>query len=78
MQELNFPELTVEGIKLKITTIRTRYAAELAKVIKSEKSSAGLHDIFVPKLFWFTNEHIHFCVAFVFHEPQCQQRLFLR
>jgi hypothetical protein len=32
----NFSELTVEDVKLKMETIRTRYAAELAKVIKSE------------------------------------------
>jgi hypothetical protein len=50
VQELDFPNLTVEDLKLKIKTIRSRYAAELGKVIKSDKSGAGLHDIYVPKI----------------------------
>lgn len=33
VQELNFPELTVEEIKFKITAVNIRYAAEIAKVI---------------------------------------------
>ena len=52
VQELNFQELAVEEVKLKIKTIRTRRAAERAKVIKSGKSGAGLHDVYVSKLFW--------------------------
>jgi hypothetical protein len=36
---LNFPELTVEDVKLKIRIIRIKCAAELAKVIQSEKKS---------------------------------------
>jgi hypothetical protein len=34
VHELNFPELAVQDVKLKIKTIRSRFAAELAKVIK--------------------------------------------
>jgi hypothetical protein len=41
VQELNFPELTVGDRKLKIKTIPTRYAAELAVVIKSEMNNAS-------------------------------------
>jgi hypothetical protein len=52
-QETEFPELTAEDVKLKIKTIRTRCAAELAKAIKSETNGAGLHDIYVAKLFCF-------------------------
>ena len=57
MQELKLPELTVEELKLKIKTVNTKYTAELAMIIKSEKSVAGPHDIYVPKLFWFTQAH---------------------
>ena len=39
VQELNFPELTVGDIKLKIKTTTTRYTAELAGVIKSERNN---------------------------------------
>jgi len=41
VQELNFPELTVDDIKLKIKTTRTRYTAELTAVIKSEINNAS-------------------------------------
>lgn len=51
MQELNFQELAVEEVRLKIKTIRTRNAAEVAKLIKPRKSCAALHYIYVPKLF---------------------------
>jgi hypothetical protein len=40
--ELKFPELNVEGLKLKIKAIQ---AAKLAKVIKSAESGAGQHII---------------------------------
>jgi hypothetical protein len=50
VHELKFPELTIEGLKLKIKII---HAAVLAKVIKSAKCGAGSHIICVPKLFWF-------------------------
>lgn len=53
VNELNFPGLTVEDIKLKIKTIRTRYSSELSKVQQSEKSGTGNNGIYVPKLFWF-------------------------
>jgi glutaredoxin len=75
VQELNFSELAVEEVKLKSRTIRTRYAAELANVIKSAKNSTDPHDIYVPKLFR-RNKHIHSCVPYLLHEPQCQQWLF--
>jgi hypothetical protein len=48
-QELDFSELTWR-FKLKIEATRTRYAAEIAKVIKN---ILDLRDIYVPKLFWF-------------------------
>lgn len=54
LSEINIAELSVNDIKLKIKSIRTRYMAELHKVLKSEKSGTGTDDIYVPKLFWFT------------------------
>ena len=53
MQELNLNNLTVEGLKLKIKSIRMHYSTELVKIRKSEPSGAGTDDIYVPKLFWF-------------------------
>ena len=41
----NFPSHTAEYVKLKIKTIRTRYAAEPAKVMKSENSGSSLDDV---------------------------------
>jgi hypothetical protein len=52
--ELKFPELNVEGLKLKTKTI---HAVELANIMKSAKSGADPHDIYVPKLFWFNQAH---------------------
>jgi hypothetical protein len=63
VQVLKLPDLSVEEVKLKIKTIRTRYAAELAKVIKPEKSE-GLYDIYVPKWFWFKQAHSFLCGIF--------------
>jgi len=50
---LCLPGLSVYDIKIKIKTIRTNYKSELNKVLKSEKSGAGLNDVYVPRLFWF-------------------------
>jgi hypothetical protein len=52
-RELNLPQLSVNDIRAKIKTIRTRYSSELAKIRKSEKSGAGSNDLYVPRLFWF-------------------------
>ena len=41
----NFPSHTVEYVKLKVKTIRTRYAAEPAKMTKSEKSGSSLNGV---------------------------------
>ena len=46
---LNFTELTIEGVKMKVKTVCTGYAAQLANAINSEQSDAGLRDICVPK-----------------------------
>ena len=45
MQELNFLEVTIQDIKFKIKTIHAMYTAELAKVIKSDKSDVDLHNM---------------------------------
>lgn len=50
---LCLPGLSVNDIKTKIKTIRTNYKSELNKILKSEKSGAGLNDVYVPRLFWF-------------------------
>jgi hypothetical protein len=57
VQELNFLELTVQDVKLKVRAVRTGYAPALDKVIKSEQSDAALHDIYAPKLFCFKQAH---------------------
>ena len=54
VQELNLLELTVQGVKLKVLTVRTGYAAELAKVIKPEQSDAAQHDTHIH-----THTHTH-------------------
>jgi hypothetical protein len=65
MQELKFPEPTPEDAKLEI------------KAIRPEKEiGMGLHDIYALKL--FSDKHIPFRMAFVFHEPQCQKRLLFK
>jgi hypothetical protein len=75
VQELNFPNSSVEDVQLKIKTISTSYTAELNKAIKSGEKMAQVYANFiVPKLFWFKQAH-YSCVAFVFHELQCQIRL---
>ncbi|KAK9727948.1 Alcohol dehydrogenase transcription factor Myb/SANT-like [Popillia japonica] len=53
VKELNIQDVTVEDIKLKIKTIRTRYSSELTKVNKSVKCGTGSDDVYVPKLFWY-------------------------
>jgi len=50
---LNLPGLSVDDIKTKIKTVRTNYKSELNKIINSEKSGAGLADVYIPRLFWF-------------------------
>lgn len=45
--------VTIDDLKAKIKTIRTRYASELSKVQNSLKSGAGTDDIYIPKLFWY-------------------------
>ena len=53
LSDLGLPGLTVADIKAKIRTIRTRYAAELSKIRKSERSGAGTDDVYRPRLHWF-------------------------
>jgi hypothetical protein len=74
VQELNFPELTAKKVKLKIKTFRTRCAAEL---IKSQKLVAADMKFLCRNVFG-SAKHIYFCVAFIFHKPQCQQKIFLQ
>lgn len=50
---LNLPGLSVNDIKTKIKTMRTNYKCELNKILKSQKSGAGLSDVYLPRLFWF-------------------------
>jgi hypothetical protein len=57
MVRLNFTDLTVEGVQMKVTTVRSGYAAQLANATKSEKIDAGVRDISVPKLFCFKQAH---------------------
>lgn len=53
VEELNLDGVTIDDLKAKIKTIRTRYASELSKVQNSLKCGAGTDDIYIPKLFWY-------------------------
>jgi len=58
VQELIFPNSSVEDVQLKIKTVSTSYAAELSKAIKSEKKMAQVYTTsIVPKLFWLKQAH---------------------
>ena len=59
------------GSKIQNKNIHTRYADELATVIKSEKI-VQTHTGFMCRNCFGSNKHIRSCVAFVFHEPQSQ------
>lgn len=48
---LNLSGLSVNNIKTKIKTICTNYKCELNKILKSQKSGAGLTDVFILQLF---------------------------
>jgi hypothetical protein len=51
VKQLNITDLTQEDVKLKIKSIRSRYSSELAKVLKSEKTSgAGRDYIFFTEI----------------------------
>ena len=75
MHELNFPEPIAGDVKLKIKTIRAVFASELAKIINSETSGASLHDMYVPKLFWFKQTFIPALRVLFLSQPLSQQRL---
>uniref|UniRef100_A0A6P7GUP9 Uncharacterized protein LOC114343110 isoform X2 n=1 Tax=Diabrotica virgifera virgifera TaxID=50390 RepID=A0A6P7GUP9_DIAVI len=51
LSELNIADLSEYDIKSKIKSIRTKYMAELHKILNSAKST---DDIYWPKLYWFT------------------------
>lgn len=53
-EEFNLPGLTEEDVRKKIRTIRTRYVSEVAKIRRSERSGAGVADVYKPRLFWFS------------------------
>lgn len=53
IEALNLPGVTVDDLKAKIKTIRTRYSSELSKVNESSRSGSGSQDVYVPKLFWY-------------------------
>ena len=54
VEDLSLEGLTVEDVKSKIKSIRSRYGAELGKIRRSERSGAGVQDVYKPRLFWFT------------------------
>ena len=53
LADLNLPGLALADLPKKIKTIRTKYAAELTKIKKSERSGAGSGDVYKPRIFWF-------------------------
>lgn len=53
LQELNFQERAVQDVH----AVRTGYAPELAKVMKSEQSDATLLDIYSPNFFLLQTAH---------------------
>lgn len=50
---MDIDSLTLTDIKNKIKSIRTTYKVELNKILKANKSGAGVEDLYKPKLFWF-------------------------
>lgn len=46
---------TVENLKRKMQNIKSCYRRELKKVLESERSGAGIDDIYVPLLWYFEN-----------------------
>ena len=65
VQELNFPELTVQYVIWKIKTLGIRYATELARVIKSEKV-VQVYTTFTCRNCCGSNKHIHPCLVFLY------------
>lgn len=53
VQDLALDGLTVADVRTKIKTVRTRYGMELRKVRASERSGAGVGEIYNPRLIWF-------------------------
>jgi hypothetical protein len=73
VQEKKFPELKAERAKIEKTTIPTWISAKLI-LVKSKIGVASIDGSCVLLFFFFGwNKYFHFCVGFVFHEPQCQQ-----
>lgn len=44
-------------LKSKIKTIKDVYRQELARIEKSQKSGAGIEEVYSPKLVWFNSAH---------------------
>jgi len=51
-------------LKSKIKTIKDVYRHELAKTERSQKSGAGIEEVYSPKLLWFNSAHFSgtFCL----------------
>ena len=50
-------EMDERQLKSKIKTIKDVYRHELAKIERSQKSGAGIEEVYSPKLLWFNSAH---------------------
>ena len=53
IEDLAIEGLSIDMLKAKIKALRTNYKKEYNKIMRSEKSGAGIDDLYKPKLFWF-------------------------
>lgn len=64
VRDMGKQEFTVKKAKDKIRVLRNTYNNELTKISKSKVSGAGLEDVYVPTLRWFsTMDRIIGCVV---------------
>ncbi|KAI4455488.1 hypothetical protein MML48_9g00008917 [Holotrichia oblita] len=54
---MGIADFGVEEAKQKIKSIRATYQQEQLKIIKSEKSGAGVEDVYKPNMKWFAAMH---------------------
>ena len=56
-EEMNIDGFGIREVAQKIKNIRSAYYQELRKIKNSQKSGAGTHDIYQPKVPWFSIVH---------------------
>lgn len=53
IESMGMENFTTEDVKQKIKSLRGTYQQELFKVERSEKSGAGLDDVYKPSMKWY-------------------------